>query len=219
MPAPPPSSRLVRAVAAERDELERHRARMAEEAEELRRALGRIERGLAEIDERRALLDRVAPVAPPTPPPSTPADTSLLRGPEIREAAVRVLVEHGPGDALHYRAWFDLLAQHGHAIAGKDPLAVFLTQLGRSPAVRKGARAGVYELDRHAGARLRATLERLQRELRELTTAPGTDLRAVRARREQLSAEIGRVERALEETARVLGPAPPLTAISTSTSA
>ena len=54
MPAPPPTARLLRAVAAERDELERHRARMTEEAAELRRALGRIERGIAEIDERRA---------------------------------------------------------------------------------------------------------------------------------------------------------------------
>src|SRR4051794_909792 len=60
MPAPPPSTRLLRAVAAERDQHERHRARMAEEADELRRALARIDRGLAEIDERRALLDRVA---------------------------------------------------------------------------------------------------------------------------------------------------------------
>jgi hypothetical protein len=70
----------------------------------------------------------------------------------------------------------------------------------------------VYELDRHAGARLRARLEQLQRELRELTIAPGTDLREIRARRERVNAEIGRVERALEEIARVLGPAPPLAA-------
>src|SRR3954449_6443240 len=59
MPAPPPTSRLLRAVAAERDELDRHHARMTEEADELRRALARIERGLVEIDERRALLVRL----------------------------------------------------------------------------------------------------------------------------------------------------------------
>jgi hypothetical protein len=282
MPAPPPSTRLLRAVAAERDQLERHRARMAEEAGELRRALARIERGLAEIDERRALLDRVAGMEDPARErPSAdagsrgaerpdgagsgePAGSSgpagsrdvaapdesagstrssgsgevaapdesagstrssgsgdvaapddgarLLRGPEIREAAVRVLVERGAGEAMHYREWFALLADAGHEIAGKDPLAVFLTQLGRSPAVRRGSGAGVYELDRLAAARLRAALERLQRELRELTIAPATDLRAIRARREQLNADIGRVERALEEIARVLGPAPPLAA-------
>ena len=66
MDAPQPSARLVRAVAAERAELERHRARLATEADELRAALARIEHGLAEIDERRGLLDRLAPMPPET---------------------------------------------------------------------------------------------------------------------------------------------------------
>src|SRR3954468_1359475 len=80
MSAPPPTSRLLRAVVAERDELDRHHARMTEEADELRRALARIERGLVEIDERRALLDQLLPPAaarpggePATPAPSPPA--------------------------------------------------------------------------------------------------------------------------------------------------
>jgi hypothetical protein len=42
--------------------------------------------------------------------------------------------------------------------------------------------------------------------------AAGGDLGAIRARRHQLSVEIGRVERSLEEIARVLGPVPPLAA-------
>ena len=262
MPAPPPTARLLRAVAAERDELDRHRARMTEEADELRRALARIERGLVEIDERRALLDRLAaesdthePVATPSrtrarsnapvrsnavargdagprgdgdvrgdatargdggvrsdaEPRSDVFDDGLLRGPEIREAAVRVLLERG-GEAMHYRDWYDLVGESGAVVAGKDPLAVFLTQLGRSPAVRRGIEAGVYELDRHAASRQRAKLETLQRELRELTMSAGGDLAVIRARRQQLSVEIGRVERSLEEIARVLGPAPPLAA-------
>jgi hypothetical protein len=317
MPAPPPTARLLRAVAAERDELDRHRARMTEEADELRRALARIERGLVDIDERRALLDRLtaepdthATVARRAAPRTSGNgrarsnavvrsdadvrsdggvrsdtgargdsegrgdagargdadlrgdseargnadvcgdgegrgdggvrtdtgargdsegrgdagargdadvrgdvgdDDALLRGPEIRAAAVRVLLERG-GEAMHYRDWYALVEARGLEVAGKDPLAVFLTQLGRSPAVRRGMEAGVYELDRHAGARHRAKLEGLQRELRELTMAAGGDLQAIRARRQQLSVEIGRVERSLEEIARVLGPAPPLAA-------
>jgi hypothetical protein len=260
MPAPPPSTRLLRAVAAERDQLERHRARMAEEADGLRRTLARIEHGLTEIDERRALLDRVAgtatrpragettrspgaemageaagpggattageaagpggattageaagPGRAPTADDEARGDR-VLRGPEIREAAVRALVQRGAGEAMHYRDWFALLVDSGHSIAGKDPLAVFLTQLGRSPAVRRGSGAGVYELDRHAGARLRASLDGLQRELRELAISPAADLSAIRARRDRLNADIGRVERALEEIGRVLGPAPPLAA-------
>jgi len=246
MPAPPPTARLLRAVAAERDELDRHHARMTEEADELRRALARVERGIAEIGERRALLDRLT-AEPDTRVAVARRDNACtrrdgavrgdaeargdaevrgnyagarsedgdaggwLRGPEIRAAAVRVLLERG-GEAMHYRDWYALVEARGLVVAGKDPLAVFLTQLGRSPAVRRGVEAGVYELDRLAGARHRTKLEALQRELRELTLAAGGDLTAIRARRQQLSVEIGRVERALDEIARVLGPAPPLAA-------
>jgi hypothetical protein len=241
MPAPPPTARLLRAVAAERDELDRHHARMTEEADDLRRALARVERGIAEIGERRALLDRLT-AEPDTRVAVARRDNARargdsavrgddaevrgnyagarsedgdaggwLRGPEIRAAAVRVLLERG-GEAMHYRDWYALVEARGLVVAGKDPLAVFLTQLGRSPAVRRGVEAGVYELDRHAGARHRTKLEALQRELRELTLAAGGDLTAIRARRQQLSVEIGRVERALDEIARVLGPAPPLAA-------
>src|ERR1700754_1085529 len=70
--APEPPARLVRAVAAERAELDRHRARLAAEAEALRTTLARIEHGLVEIDERRGLVDRLAP-APPPPPRPRPA--------------------------------------------------------------------------------------------------------------------------------------------------
>ena len=92
---------------------------------------------MAEIDAQCGLLDRLAaPESPPAPPPE--ARRAGLRGPAIREAAVRALVADGR-EALHYREWFELL---DHEVAGKDPLAVFLTQLSRSPAVRKGARPG-----------------------------------------------------------------------------
>src|SRR3954447_18732871 len=152
MDAPRPSARLLRAVAAERAELERHRARLTIEADDLRAALGRIEHGLAEIDERRVLLDRLAP----TPPPSDDDrhDGKALRGPDIREVAVKLLLDNGR-EAMHYREWYELLERAGHEIAGKDPVAVFLTQLSRSPAVRRGTRAGTYELDRGAFHRLR----------------------------------------------------------------
>jgi hypothetical protein len=200
-----PSNRLANAVAAERAALERERARLEEQAGELRVALERIERGLAEIDAQCGLLDRLAAPESPLAAPSEPGRAGL-RGPAIREAAVRALVADGR-EALHYREWFELL---GHEVAGKDPLAVFLTQLSRSPVVRKGARPGVYELDRQAPTRLRATLDDLHERLRALTT--GTDLGAIRARRAQLTAEIGRTEKALEETTRVLAPARELAA-------
>ncbi|MBA3408868.1 MAG: hypothetical protein H0U06_12595 [Solirubrobacterales bacterium] len=110
-------------------------------------------------------------------------------------------------DALHYRDWFQLVVDAGYEIAGKTPLAVFLTQLNRSPAVRRSTASGVYELDRRAGQRLRGELVRLQRELRELTGTPAetADLSEIRARRETVNATISHTERALEEVERQLG--------------
>jgi hypothetical protein len=211
--APEPSARLVRAVAAERAELERHRARLATEADALRAALARIEHGLLEIDQRCGLLDRLAPApAPPEVEPAPAPDdgedrggAKILRGPDIREAAVTLLVDHGR-EALHYRQWYELLERAGHQIAGKDPLAVFLTQLSRSPAVRRGTRAGVYELDRGAAHRLRHEIDALQRELSALPATGTHDAAVIRARRGRLNTEISRAERALEEVTRALGP-------------
>ena len=108
-----PSARLVRAVTAERADLERQRAHLAREAADLRAALTRIEQGMAEIDEQCGAAR----------PPgahrreagggrSEPGGRAPLRGPAIREVAVRLLVEEA-STALHYREWFDLLTARG----------------------------------------------------------------------------------------------------------
>lgn len=223
-PTPTPSSRLVRAAAAEREDLRRHRERLLETRESLRAELARIESSLHEVDERDALLDRLTGPAPapdgssteggapsrdaPTAPNAAPNET-VLRGPAIRRAAVEVLLAHPDRpEALHYRDWYETLRAAGFAVAGKDPLAVFLTQLSRSPAVRKGSQSGVYELDRTAPQRLRQQLDRLHDELRSLTATPSAtaDLPAIRARRAELTTQIGHVEKALEEAERVLVP-------------
>ena len=64
-PAPTPSARLVRAAAAERAELGRHRERLLSARESLRAELQAIEASLHELDERDALLDRLAGSAGP----------------------------------------------------------------------------------------------------------------------------------------------------------
>lgn len=130
-----------------------------------------------------------------------------LSGPAIREAAVRVVLQQPEYiEALHYRRWYELLSDAGYAVAGKDPLAVFLTQLTRSPVIRKASKAGVYELDRQAPLRLRQRLERLHAERGEVTTAvvPDSDIASVRARRHELDLSIAHTERALEEALRAL---------------
>ena len=210
-----PSPRLLRAVVAERETLERQRAQLAREADALRASLARIEAGLAEIDALTARLDDLAtpgeasrgeagrddaargPAAPRGGPAPTEGGRHILRGPAIRTTAVALLVASGR-DALHYREWFDLLTQAGHEVAGKDPLAVFLTQITRSPAVRKGARPGEYVLDRGARATLQRRLDDLNQHLATLPQQT-TDLTELRTRRAQLTAEITKLEKALEE--------------------
>ena len=124
---------------------------------------------------------------------SLAASPHALRGPAIRAAAVQALLAAGRED-LHYREWYDLLVRNGHEVAGKDPLAVFLTQLGRSPVVRRGQRPGHYALDRDAPARLRRRLDRLHREYLQVT----------RAQRTRVTAEIARTEKQLDEAADAL---------------
>ena len=138
--------------------------------------------------------------------PPTSRSTQSLRGPAIRRVAVELLVENERIEALHYREWFALVEAAGFRIAGKDPLAVFLTQLSRSPAVRRSTRAGFYALDRQAPQSLRRALARLHSELRELTgqNVATPDLREVRRRRAELTSKVGQAERALEEAEAVL---------------
>jgi hypothetical protein len=222
-PAPAPSNRLLRAAAAEREDLRRHREKLLAQRETLRSELDRIDASLEAVREREALLQRLTGPAGESRPPASaavdgaveagqqPRPGTLLRGPAIRRAAVEVLLRHPDRpEAMHYRDWFQLLDQAGYTVAGKDPLAVFLTQLGRSPVVRRSSQAGVYELERAAVRRLRQELEALHGELRELAAPTGeaTDLTVVRARRAEVHAEIGQVEKALEEAVAVLdGPA------------
>jgi hypothetical protein len=218
---PHPSSRLLRAAVAERDDLVRHRERLTHERGRLLGELRELDEGLAAVDRRLEVLAELAgeaqestlDAAPPVAAaangtaPGADEDRTVLRGPAIREAAVRVLIaQPGPIEALHYRRWYDLLVEAGFRIAGKDPLAVFLTQLSRSPLVRKASAPGVYEVDRQAPLRIRQRLDRLQAELREVTVAaPGPiELGEVRARRHELDLAISQQERALEEALRVL---------------
>jgi hypothetical protein len=215
---PPPSNRLVRAAASERADLDRHQDRLRAERERLQAELDRIDAGLAEINKRRQLLDRLAPdetsraptpriAAVATQPGDGDDSATVLRGPAIREKAVAVLKQRDDFEAIHYRDWFQMLADAGHSVAGKDPLAVFLTQISRSPVVRRSTQSGVYELDRDAPARLRGELERLHEQLRGLTVTPSAsaDLADIREQRARLTSDIDHTEKALEEADRLLG--------------
>ncbi len=224
---PNPSGRLLRAAVAEQADLLRHRERLGAQRIRLLAQLRDLDEALAAADRRLEVLAELAgpaeeagPAAPASCDQTVPAGEGgdpgqaadrqtrpVLRGPAIRETAIRVLLAHPePIEALHYRQWYELLAEAGFTVAGKDPLAVFLTQLSRSPLVRKTSAPGVYEVDRQAPLRIRQRLERLQAELREVTVAAQSpvELGTVRARRHELDVAISQQERALEEALRVL---------------
>ncbi len=195
------SARLARAAGAERMALLRERDKLSRRRDAVARQLAAIDEQLAEVRERLELIDRLVPEAANVHPlPERPAADGL-RGAAIRAAAVAVLLQRrdDPAAPIHYRAWFAAVEEAGHRIAGKDPLAVFLTQVSRSPVVARAADAGFYALDLNAPARLRARLDRLHARLAEQSSD--------RAERERVVAEIATAERALEEADRLLGPA------------
>jgi hypothetical protein len=207
-------------VAAERDAVAQHRADLARRREALLAELRGLDAALAAAEERLAALAQLA--RSPTAGGGAartdrltedrqgggPSPRGALRGPAIRETAVRILLDAAtPVEAIHYRRWYERVTEAGYAVAGKDPVAVFLTQITRSPLVRKATEPGVYELDREAPARIERRLDRLRQELREVTQDPGSpaDLAAIRARRHELDITISREERALEEALRGVG--------------
>ncbi len=221
-----PSTRLLRAADAEREGIERQRARLAEQHTRLAAELAGVEASLATLAERETLLGRL--VAEQAEPGMEQRSAGLqgndsgaigsggasagrrevLRGPEIRETAVAVLAGSAQSGAIHYRAWYEMILAAGYDVAGKDPLAVFLTQISRSPVVKRSTQAGVYTLDLDAPARLRRELAQLESGLREVTSGGTTDLSEIRARREHVLSEIRKTERALAEAERVLSSTP-----------
>jgi hypothetical protein len=133
-----------------------------------------------------------------------------LRGARIREIAVRVLAANTQPEApVHYRDWFDLLALQGFLPAGKNPLATFLTQIGRSPVVRRTTTSGIYVLDLEFPRQARERLERLSAELSAIQEGSAhvtvEEIAAMRERRAQLTAELRETARQLEEALRALG--------------
>jgi hypothetical protein len=101
---------------------------------------------------------------------------------------------------VHYRTWFEWLGEDGVDVAGKKPLATFLTQLNRTPLVRRGEDAGVYVLDPLMLPILREKIAYLQAQL---SGTDGPPLHDDAARRE-LRAAVDRAERSLREGVELL---------------
>lgn len=161
-----PSSRLRRAAAAEVTRVDRSIARVDRRERDLLEQLSALHDTRATLEIERDALAHFAgtEVAKATEEPAvTPglravpdADAVTLRGARIREQAIRVLVAGRHVDCpIHYRDWYQLLVAAGYVATGQDPLATFLTQIGRSPLVRSTGTKGVYVVDLEVGPRAR----------------------------------------------------------------
>lgn len=216
-----PSKRFRRAAEAERSKLLNEHRRLAADHERLLAEARRVEASMQEVDSQVRALTEMLGTEGDAEQVELPVERAqaivehldglnaarLLAGPAIREVAVQVLLRQPEYiEAIHYRRWYELLTEAGYAVAGKNPHAVFLTQLSRSPVVCKSGQSGVYELDRQAPLRLRQRFERLQSELLDLSSTPVGDgaANANATKRRELTSAISQTEKALEEALRVL---------------
>jgi hypothetical protein len=220
-----PSRRLRSAATAERERMARELERLDARALALSAELAKIESTRGELREQLALLARFAHEpevfatsgvqekevhlrAVEQDAESVPA-TAVLRGARIRELAVFLLLASPePARPVHYERWYQLVRDAGYVVAGKNPHATFLTQISRSPVVRKVDRPGTYALDFEAPARLRRHVLRLQQELTlagaEPPASSADELAEARHSRTRLATELQAAERALEEALRAL---------------
>lgn len=198
------SRRFTRAARSERNRLCRARARLDRKRKDLRGRLDLVAGELEAVDLQLRLLEEVADTEEWWPGEAGAADdgTDVLRGASIRDLAVPILLRRNGIAPIHYRDWYLLLLSSGYAVAGRRPDAVFLSQVSRSPIVRRSTRPGFYVVDPTVTEDLRQALARNQEELGEMLTqipADGSSLEAHRVRRRELDLEIARIERHLAE--------------------
>jgi hypothetical protein len=214
------------AAAAERERVERELLRLGKREESLTHELDAIRDARSALQEELVVLRRLARALPaeegavadeerrglrvvPDASRSVEGREVVLRGAQIRETAVRVLVSGKTSQAVHYRTWFELLRHKGFIPAGKDPLATFLTQIGRSPVVQRSTAPGMYSLDLLVPEKERARLTLLRARLGEIGATPSgaslDEIGQIRESRARLNSEIASVERTLAEALRSLG--------------
>ena len=217
-----PSKRIRSAAATERKRVDREIARVDRRERDLLDRLADIQETRAGLElERDALshfadADKTTAAASPSGAPhlrAVPDAGARLRGPRIREQAIRVLVAARHGDCpIHYRDWYEMLVAAGYVATGEKPLATFLTQIRRSPLVNATDTKGVYVVDLEVLPRNRARLGTLTAQLQAYRipqNASADALRTAREGRDALVADIRRLERDIDEIERSMNPAAP----------
>jgi hypothetical protein len=133
------------AVEQERDVVAERLGALRSQAERLHAVVEDVDREVAETARLLRQMDEMLGLAPQL---SLDALHGALRGQRLREIAVELLRQKkGVGSVVHYREWYGLLLEAGLRVAGKDPLATFLTQVARAPGVESvRPRSGLYRL-------------------------------------------------------------------------
>lgn len=146
MSDPAPLSRALRSAAeAERLVALQRVDGLRAQTERLRALADAADADLVAAVQLLQQLDEILGVAPQM---SISQVDEVLRGQRLRHVAIQVLkCRRGESATVHYREWYDLLLADGHRVAGKDPVATFLTQVSRAHEVEAvGRRTGMYRL-------------------------------------------------------------------------
>jgi hypothetical protein len=139
------SEAFVAAAQCERDLLATRVAEAQERVEHFETLLGEARREVESLADSIRLIEEVASLAPQF---AICELSEELRGERLREVALDILKRLSiSGDPVHYRAWFQAVMEGGYRVSGRDPLAVFLTQITRIDTVESlGRRSGLYRL-------------------------------------------------------------------------
>lgn len=204
MPRPRPSvaMNIERNAQRSRQRLDTYRRQVEQRIEMLRAEIERLEQELGWIQDRAALLDRLAEDR------YAANGTTVLQGAELREQAVIVLATRfGADRPTHYRDWYDETLRAGFAVLGRRPTAAFLTAVTRSPFVVRASKSGFYFFNPEAHGELENEADKLRAEVAKVDAHVAHEQKlspVMRKHRTGLLASLRRVERQLDEAARIL---------------
>jgi hypothetical protein len=139
------SDSFVEAAKAERDLLAARLAEARERSDHFETLAAQAREEVQALTDSVRAIEEVAGLAPQL---AMCELSEELRGERLREVAFDVLKRLGAsGDPVHYRSWFEALLESGYRVSGRDPLAVFLTQITRIDKVESvGRRSGLYRV-------------------------------------------------------------------------
>jgi hypothetical protein len=132
-------------VEKEREVVEARLAMLREQSKRLHDLSDAVDAEIADTGRLLRNIDEMLRLAPQL---SLEALHGELRGRKLQEIAVELLRQkRDPGVEIHYTDWFALLAEAGLQVAGRDPLASFLTQVSKAADVESvRPRSGLYRL-------------------------------------------------------------------------